>query len=526
MSEITDVKRRRKSKTKRSASSPKITCDKKEAENVTIQNGAVSPSSWADVGTPEICDTPVIGDTPEICDTPPIDDTPDVTVVQKHSSYVADRRQRNNVTRPVTSHLDKSLLPGASPPTTDALQSLVGKVLSWIGENQSPIIDHCNPVESDPGLLSSDLRLPSSNPGLLSPNAELLSSNPGLLSPNAELLSSNPGELLPNPALLSSNHGLPSSIPGVLSSNPGPPSSNPGLLSTNIGLPSSNPGLLSSNPGSLSSNPGSLSSNHGLPSANPGLPSENPGQLSSNPGQLSSNHGMPLSIPGPLSSNGTVNSIVKTTPDRRRKYLQWSNVDALCWMDVALCLLVHCTNLNALVATSGADRVSLVRSLIVRYEHVLDLWDNRTSRTGCKDTKPMSLETSVGKVSVKTGGGEIGRLMTDVTVANSSVDTAPNGSVLESYSADKTKKSKKCDEKLSRITTAMACRMLGEIRDGVLACQPKLLCERGHNHSPVFALPLLLGGDDRDVQDLFRVEYCWRMKCSQCRHSHQDRYDL
>ena len=236
-----------------------------------------------------------------------------------------------------------------------------------------------------------------------------------------------------------------------------------------------------------------------------------------------------------------LNSQVKSTDSamlRTRKYLQWSNVDALCWMDVALCLLVHCVNLKVLVETSGADHTSLVRRLILRYNEILASWDSVALSTGATgdDTKPMSLETSVGKVSVKTGGGGLDHLvipLTDGTGANSSCDTVflPSHRLNKlCYSASKESPSARCDMKpwqreLS-VTLQTACQMLTDIRDDVLTCQPKLLCERGHNHSPVFALPLLLGDEDKAVHDHFRVEYCWRMKCTQCHYCHEDRFVL
>ena len=215
--------------------------------------------------------------------------------------------------------------------------------------------------------------------------------------------------------------------------------------------------------------------------------------------------------------NDQVKRFADSTTVRPRRYLQWSNVDALCWMDVALCLLVHCTNLMELVETSGGVETSFVKKLLVQYKEILTSWNriDPSVRASVEETKRLSLETSVGRVSVKTGGGGLDHLVTPPTGVNSGccageINTSPV----------------KLHQHESSVSLATACQMLAKVRDDVLECQPKLRRERGHNHSPVFALPLLLEDGDQAVDDQFRVEFCWRMTCTQCHHCHENRLVL
>ena len=215
--------------------------------------------------------------------------------------------------------------------------------------------------------------------------------------------------------------------------------------------------------------------------------------------------------------NDQVKRFADSTTDRPRRYLQWSNVDALCWMDVALCLLVHCTNLKELVETSGGGETSFVRKLLVQYKEILASWNRIDPSVGAsvEETKRLSLETSVGRVSVKTGGGGLDHLVMPPTGVNSGC-----------CAGEKTASPVKLDQHESSVSLATACQMLAKVRDDVLECQPKLRRERGHNHSPVFALPLLLEKVDQAVHDHFRVEFCWRLTCTHCHHCHENRFVL
>ena len=123
-----------------------------------------------------------------------------------------------------------------------------------------------------------------------------------------------------------------------------------------------------------------------------------------------------------------------TSPGRqgaaRRCWPQWTNRDSLCWLDVTLCLLVHC---SALQVAAAAAAESSLRALL----------DGYATAAGVAP-QGRRVATGVGMVAVKTGGG-----------------------------------------------TAAAAD-LAAVREALLSREPSLRSMRGARHSPVFALPVLL----------------------------------
>lgn len=169
----------------------------------------------------------------------------------------------------------------------------------------------------------------------------------------------------------------------------------------------------------------------------------------------------------------------------RKKYLHWRNQDALCWLDVAMCILVHSQAVRRL--TFGkTSKDSLAARIIQEFDKVQVMMNNSSE-------KRVSLETSVGKVTVKTGGGQ-----TPVRL--------PLPGITDSGSSIK-----------------LGLQTLNDVREQVWQrIQPKLRCQRGQNDSPVFALPLILR-ESAPLMGSCMVHYQWSMTCTDCGYEHSDR---
>ncbi len=114
----------------------------------------------------------------------------------------------------------------------------------------------------------------------------------------------------------------------------------------------------------------------------------------------------------------------------RAPLLQWRNRDALCWLDVAMLLLVHCKQLRALLADSGLHsnapsapgphgdaslgERSLLKTLIATFDEAQRLFRDVTT----SGDATARLETSVGTITVKKGGGDAGVPHHHVTPSN------------------------------------------------------------------------------------------------------------
>ncbi len=212
-------------------------------------------------------------------------------------------------------------------------------------------------------------------------------------------------------------------------------------------------------------------------------------------------------------------------------YPIWKNKDALCWLDVALCLLVHSKHIQT-VALKLAE-TCIIRTLMATYSRAICVLNQVNSG------KPISLETSVGTVNVRTGGGEIaagphsntfniGKLdankTEDLPLLND--DSSMLDCLMESFGLTNHHQCRPPDVKASdqqqstQIVTAQS--LLDQVREQVWSdLQPKLKCSRGRNDSPVFALPLLLKSPL--VADVCNVDYTWRMVCCHCGYQHEDR---
>ena len=237
--------------------------------------------------------------------------------------------------------------------------------------------------------------------------------------------------------------------------------------------------------------------------------------------------------------------------------LQWRNREALCWLDVVMCLLVHCKQLRKLFNSTNSNEHSVLRTLITAYDQAQSLLEFVNSSGDSLPDKTANLETSVGTITVKTGGGDLSPV---ACLANSISCTSnlPDPSVQQTDDDDdffkclddldldaestkfdiqsledllegkldspvKSQKSpirmpvqkntspmasaRKSDVKSSEMCLAEASLLLEDVREQVWqSISSKLRCQKGKDDSPVFALPLLLR-ESQSVIDLFSLSF-------------------
>ena len=237
------------------------------------------------------------------------------------------------------------------------------------------------------------------------------------------------------------------------------------------------------------------------------------------------------------------------------KYMHWQNKDALCWLDVLMCMLVH--NQTVRILSETANNGNLIKAIVKTFDKAqMVLSHGELDAAG----KKMNLETSIGMVTAKTGGGDNSKLgFTTVAgggsrgsfCGTSRADDYDGSTALEMFpqgctpsedtsNASSTGVAFKVPLKrasLSNSTTvcdthsfrtenvAKAALLLDAVREETWkSLQPRLKCRKGLNDSPVFALPLLLE-KSLPLEDHFKLSYRWDMVCTNCNHHHTARYE-
>jgi len=204
-------------------------------------------------------------------------------------------------------------------------------------------------------------------------------------------------------------------------------------------------------------------------------------------------------------------------------FLFWPNEDSLCWLDVAMALIVNCDTLRGI--PTQLDKNSCLNQLLMSFDNAQVNF--RQSRKLyrchylCGQGKAVTLETSVGQVTVKTGGGHgplsasvLGRaesaVITDVDLDDiSSIVSAtdPHSASLEKVSRE----AKRLEVK--------AKQLMVQARDDVFRwLQPRMHCERGECNSALIALSDILAVDAA-VRPYFTVHYTYSLSCTCCGHT-------
>ncbi|XP_069107101.1 SUMO-specific isopeptidase USPL1-like [Argopecten irradians] len=236
-------------------------------------------------------------------------------------------------------------------------------------------------------------------------------------------------------------------------------------------------------------------------------------------------------IPKSLSVSA-VQTVVKSEtfcPDRRDQlsvfYPQWQNKDALCWMDVILCLLVHCRQINILKHNVQDTDTSIVCTLIKAYSQAVSLLNKRFVSSDSSSPSVVDIPVTMSS-NTKSHVNSTPALLEDKFESGyheeemNGVNFNPvknneevkTGAGLQLLKSDFLKlMASHSDSECSK-----AFDILGDIREKIWnLLHPRLRCKKGKNDSPVFAIPLLTK-NSKDLEQLLNMKYSFHFNCSRC----------
>lgn len=188
---------------------------------------------------------------------------------------------------------------------------------------------------------------------------------------------------------------------------------------------------------------------------------------------------------------------------------QWRNRDALCWLDVILCLTVHNQTLKSHVFSDSCDKTNIICRLFDAHGQASRLLEklNSADRPASQASR-CSPETNQKEAAAETiQDGENKQNNLEQKQAPLSSDNSNPTPIEDSSSAN-------CMEVRQEVR-----HLLDSVRENIWeGLQMRLKCERGQHESPVFAFPLLLK-ENPAVDQMFRMEYRFEYECTACGHS-------
>jgi len=200
-------------------------------------------------------------------------------------------------------------------------------------------------------------------------------------------------------------------------------------------------------------------------------------------------------------------------------YLFWPNEDSLCWLDAAMAVIVCCESLRGTLAQSSGN-LCLSQLLTDFDEAQLNFRRSRKlyrCHYLCGQGKAVTLETSVGQVSVKTGGGhgpQPTSLLGGESTVIASVDLDDISSIVSTDDPHSTSLEKISWE--AQRLDDKARRLMSRTRDELFDClQPRMNCKRGERDSVLVALSEILSLDET-VRSHFTVHYTYCLTCTSC----------
>lgn len=230
----------------------------------------------------------------------------------------------------------------------------------------------------------------------------------------------------------------------------------------------------------------------------------------------------------------SVHNESKSVPSKEvyLKFLQWKNKDSLCWLDVVMCLLMHSKILRLWLTKAKTETClkHLVGSFDISQRLFRQGLELRRCVGLCRMGRTVKLETSVGDVMVKTGGGNSSDILFGAkAIATIAMDEVEWCSAEEPFDVrnifsredPNTVSIEKMLQEADRLDS-LSKKTLSDARDSIFASlEPSLYCQKGQNDSPLVALIELLSRDP--VGENLKMQYRWTLNCSSCKATHQDR---
>ncbi|KAL4217895.1 Ubiquitin specific peptidase like 1 [Mactra antiquata] len=205
---------------------------------------------------------------------------------------------------------------------------------------------------------------------------------------------------------------------------------------------------------------------------------------------------------------------------------QWRNCDALCWLDVILCLAVHNETLKNVVLHKTVDTSNIMYRLVRAHQQAYCLINQCTNKS-CEHIQTVDSDI-VTNTMKSTQHNLCDNIIAQCNTTSNNLNTSMSAQILPCDSRVKTSSpvelhhssSPTCPSPLAVDNKSMGkvCNILNDIREEVWKkLYTRLKCAKGKPESPVFAFPLLLS-ESTMVENLFRMEYRFIYKCRQCQY--------
>lgn len=198
---------------------------------------------------------------------------------------------------------------------------------------------------------------------------------------------------------------------------------------------------------------------------------------------------------------------------------QWQNKEAMCWLDVVICLFVHCKNLQENLESYTEDDKTVLKTLLIAYNQACKILNNGL------DSKQDSPKLDLTKVEYQQP------VLQTLTASQRSSDIVQNFQQMSVVDKVKTGAGIKFSSEINKEMNVIedrylhAFNILQDVRETVfLKLQPKLQCVKGKNDSPLFAIPLLVKGDSV-VEKLMRMKYRFDFHCKACGYMQSDSFE-
>lgn len=201
---------------------------------------------------------------------------------------------------------------------------------------------------------------------------------------------------------------------------------------------------------------------------------------------------------------------------------QWQNKDALCWLDVVMCLLVHCKKLQENVKSFNEKHKTVLSTLLTAYSQACEILNSsRELKLSTSKSVPSSTEEKVQLASLRSPftmqkSPDVVNKFQHMSLMDNRVKTGAGIKLssqldLEHYAIE------------DRYYYAFS--MLQDVRETVFEkLQPRLQCEKGKNDSPLFAIPLLVKGNNA-IEKLIMMKYRFDFNCKACGYKQSDSYE-
>ena len=183
---------------------------------------------------------------------------------------------------------------------------------------------------------------------------------------------------------------------------------------------------------------------------------------------------------------------------------QWRNNDALCWLDVVLCLSVHNLCLRKFVFNVENEEHCVISKLIKAHFQAQTILKKRLADTGSESSLS---ESSSCRSTISRNNKQKKEGKNCNTIRSGCLEQCSTGDDTSSKTSDSSRVTVDSKGSLHHASKMEQRQLLSDVREQIwTSLQSKLRCKKGQPESPVFAFPLLLKHNEI-ATNLFKLKY-------------------